>query len=234
VSALASIALIGAGTYARAEHKTSMGHVVLLGDSVFDNAAYVGGGPDVVKQLRERLPPGWRASLNAVDGGVVASLPQQLVRMPGDATHLIISAGGNDALGYSSVLGAPSRSVAESIGKLADIHDDFQARYSTAIAAVLQGGLPTAICTVYDPRYADPLQRRVTTTALAIINDVIIREAVRLGLPVLDLRVICNADTDFANPIEPSTQGGWKMAGAIASLVAEHDFAPGRSEIFIR
>jgi hypothetical protein len=31
-----------------------MGHVILLGDSVFDNAAYVGGAPDVIAQLRER------------------------------------------------------------------------------------------------------------------------------------------------------------------------------------
>jgi len=32
-----------------------MVHIVLLGDSVFDNAAYVGGGPDVVRQLRTLL-----------------------------------------------------------------------------------------------------------------------------------------------------------------------------------
>lgn len=40
--------------------EASMSHVVLLGDSIFDNAAYVAGGPDVIHQLRERLP---------VDGG---------------------------------------------------------------------------------------------------------------------------------------------------------------------
>lgn len=33
-----------------------MSHVVLLGDSIFDNAAYVAGGPDVIRQLREMLP----------------------------------------------------------------------------------------------------------------------------------------------------------------------------------
>jgi len=30
-----------------------MNHIVLLGDSIFDNAAYVAGGPDVVRQLRD-------------------------------------------------------------------------------------------------------------------------------------------------------------------------------------
>ena len=236
VSALASVPMIGAGTYAQAAHTITMGHVVLLGDSVFDNAAYVSGGPDVVTQLRKRLPQGWRASLNAVDGSVVANLPQQLERMPPDATHLVISAGGNDALGYSSILTAPSRSMAESIGKLADIRDAFQDRYSACSSRQWRnGGLPTALCSIYDPRYADPVQRRLATTALAIINDVILREAAAAsGLPVLDLRAICSDDADFANPIEPSSQGGWKIAGAIASVLAEHDFPRGRSEIFIR
>ena len=32
-----------------------MKHIVLLGDSIFDNAAYVGGGPDVIEQLRSTL-----------------------------------------------------------------------------------------------------------------------------------------------------------------------------------
>ena len=49
------------------------GHVVLLGDSAFDNKAYVAGGPDVVAQLRARLPPSWRASLGAVDLGPSSS-----------------------------------------------------------------------------------------------------------------------------------------------------------------
>jgi hypothetical protein len=55
-----------------------MKHIVLLGYSVFDNAAYVVGGPDVVEQLRKRLPAGWRATLRAVDGSVTASIERQL------------------------------------------------------------------------------------------------------------------------------------------------------------
>jgi hypothetical protein len=66
--------------------QTPMPHVVLLGDSIFDNAAYVAGGPDVVRQLREILPSGWRASLNARDGAVIADLPQQVQSLPTDAT----------------------------------------------------------------------------------------------------------------------------------------------------
>src|SRR5262245_33836111 len=84
-----------------AQGKSPMPHIVLLGDSIFDNAAYVAGGPDVVRQLREILPSGWRATLNALDGAVIGNLPQQLKNVPADTTHLVVSVGGNDALGES-------------------------------------------------------------------------------------------------------------------------------------
>jgi lysophospholipase L1-like esterase len=219
---------------ARAEEGPLMPHVVLLGDSIFDNAAYVDGGPDVIRQLRSRLPQGWQASLAAVDGGTMADIGDQLARLPVDATHLVVSIGGNDALGHSAILDAPSRSVADTLLKLADVQQAFRAEYSGMIETVLRARLPTAICTIYDPRYPDPIQRRVATTALAVINDGILREAVSRGLPIIDLRLICGEDADFANPIEPSVQGGGKIAGAIAALVTGHDFALARSQVFAR
>jgi len=77
--------------------------------------------------------------------------------------------------------------------------------------ALLRKGLPAAVCTIYDPRYPEPAQRRVGTAALCIINDCIIREAAIAGVPLIDLRAVCGDDADFANPIEPSVQGGSKM-----------------------
>ncbi len=209
-----------------------MKHVALLGDSVFDNGAYVGGGPDVLAQLRQRLPAGWRATLAAVDGGVIRDIPHQLERVPDDATHLVISVGGNDALGFSAVLGAPSRSVANTLEQLAAIRGEFALNYGRMLETVRHRGLSTAVCTIYDPRYPDAVQRRVGTTALCVINDAIIREAAAAGVPIIDLRLVCNEENDFANPIEPSSQGGWKIAGAIVSLVTQHDFGRVRSEIF--
>jgi hypothetical protein len=38
------------------ELRASSGHIVLLGDSIFDNAAYVGRGPDVVTQPEQPSP----------------------------------------------------------------------------------------------------------------------------------------------------------------------------------
>jgi hypothetical protein len=210
-----------------------MQHVVLLGDSIFDNAAYVGGAPDVVRQLREALPAGWRATLAAVDGGLVADVPHQLGRTPDDASHLVVSVGGNDALGQSAILEARAGSVGEVLDRLAEIQRRFRAGYGAMLDAVLRRGLPLAVCTVYDPRYPDPERRRRATLALGVLNDVIMREAFARGLPLLDLRLICNEDSDFANPIEPSERGGRKIAAAIASLVAGPQDAR-RSEVVAR
>ncbi len=208
-----------------------MSHVVLLGDSIFDNAAYVAGAPDVVRQVRQRLPQGTKATLAAVDGSKMEDVYQQLKRMPEDATHLVLSVGGNDALGRGEFLDAPARSTAEALSGLADIGDEFERGYLAMLADVLALGLPTAICTVYYPRFPDAALQKVAVAALTVFNDSIIRAAFAHGLPLLDLRLICNEEADYANPIEPSAWGGEKIARAIADFV---DLGPtgGRTEVF--
>ncbi|MDP8993873.1 MAG: SGNH/GDSL hydrolase family protein [Pseudomonadota bacterium] len=196
-----------------------MGHIVLVGDSIFDNGAYVGGGPDVVRQLREALPPGWRATLAAVDGAVTRSVAAQLARLPADATHLVLSVGGNDALSAAHLLGAPTRSVAEAVSLLAEAQEAFARDYLAMLEEVLAPRLPTTLCTIYDTRIAEP-EHRIVKAALALFNDVITRAGFARGLPLLDLRLICCDDADYANPIEPSVAGGGKIAAAIARLAA--------------
>ena len=53
----------------------AVAHVILLGDSIFDNATYAVGAPDVVRQVRQRLPQGSKATLAAVDGGKIGGVP---------------------------------------------------------------------------------------------------------------------------------------------------------------
>src|SRR5690349_4860073 len=112
-----------------------MPHVVLLGDSVFDNAAYVPGGPDVIRQVRERLPADWQASLRAVDGATTAGMPGQVQRVPPDATHLVVSIGGNDALGHIGVLEETASSIAQALNRLAGIGAGFARNYRTMLDA---------------------------------------------------------------------------------------------------
>jgi hypothetical protein len=206
-----------------------MPHIVLLGDSIFDNAAYVGGGPDVVTQLRGMIPADWSASLRAVDGAVTASVPAQLGRVSADATHLVLSVGGNDALGASHLLGAPVRSVGEAVALLAAAQDDFERGYNVMLDQVIALDRPAAVCTIYDTPSTAP-NHRIIKAALSLFNDRITRAAFRRGLPLIDLRLICDEDGDYANPIEPSVQGGEKMARAIFHLVRDAH-AAGRSQV---
>lgn len=198
------------------------GHVVLLGDSIFDNKAYVGGDPDVVTQLRDESPPGWKATLLALDGDVISGVRRQLQALPEDATHLVISAGGNDALGFAHLLQMPATSVTEALSLLAGGQERFAADYDAMAQAVLSTGLPSALCTIYDTPPSGP-EYRTIRTALAIFNDCITRSAFARGLSLIDLRLICNQDADYANPIEPSAQGGAKIARAITAWVGQRD-----------
>lgn len=208
-----------------------MPHVVLLGDSVFDNAAYVGRGPDVVEQLRADLPPGWGATLAARDGATMAGVPAQLASIPADATHLVLSVGGNDALRLSGIIERPVRSVAEALGGLGEVARGFERDYGALLDTILERRLPTAVCTIYNPQYAEE-RRRLVVTALAVLNDPIVRCAATRGLPIVDLRLVSSDPADFANPIEPSVRGGEKIAAVIASLVQHHPFGAGRSAIY--
>lgn len=209
-------------------------HVVLLGDSIFDNAAYVDGGPDVTAHLAERLPEGWRVTLAAVDGSVAADVRHQLGNIPEDATHLVVSAGGNDALGHLSILDRPVSSSAETLAELAEIAEGFEERYGAMLRTVLERKLPVTLCTVYHPNFPEEVTQRLAVTALSVFNDVILRHAFAAGLPVIDLRLVCDEPADYANPIEPSVQGGRKIAAAILRVLAEHDFSQRSSVVFVR
>ena len=216
-SALLALSNVGQG---RTEG-VSMRHIVLLGDSVFDNKAYVGGGPDVIQQLRSITPAEWQSTLTAVDGALTADVKAQLKRVPSAATHLVVSAGGNDALREAGVLDQPARSVAEALEKVAAARDRFRRNYAAMLDQVAMRGLPTAVCTIYEPRFPEPQRRRLAATALAILNDCITREAFSRGLTLIDLRVLLDEVADFANPIEPSVRGGMKLARAALQFSAQ-------------
>ena len=196
----------------------SKGHVVLLGDSIFDNKAYVGGAPDVISQLRGELPPGWQATLLAVDGDVISGVLAQLRSLPQDATHLVVSAGGNDALGFAYLLAAPAGSVAETLQLFGSAQARFATDYEAMAEALEATGLPFAVCTIYDTPASAP-EHRLLKAALAFFNDCITRAAFSRGAALVDLRLICDDDGDYANSIEPSAQGGSKIARAIAAVV---------------
>ena len=51
-----------------------------------------------------------------------------------------------------------------------------------------------------------------------LLNDCIMREAFAHDISLIDPRLICDTDLDFANPIEPSVHGGARIARAVAEF----------------
>ena len=211
-------------------------HVALLGDSIFDNRSYVGNGPDVVTQLRDALPNGWKASLLAVDGSVIGDLPQQLAQLEADVSEVAVSLGGNDVLGEIDLLGARVGTATEALLKLGEAVAWFERSYRGAVASLRDTGRSITLCTIYNgnlpdmgPGFPDPHAARMALTAF---NDVILRVAFELGLDVIDLRLVCNEAADYANPIEPSSRGGEKIARAIVRALGLTQTPARRTQVF--
>ena len=84
---------------------------------------------------------------------------------------------------------------------------------------------PALICTIYNPVFSKdaslaPLQD-ASEVAISIFNDVIQRNTKDAGHDLLELRGLFTEDSDYANAIEPSHQGGRKLAHAIVMWITK-------------
>jgi hypothetical protein len=71
-------------------------HVVLMGDSIFDNGGYTRPHPGVSFQLKSAIDkeiPGGSVTMVAQDGAMAQGVERQLPRVPTDATHIFLSVG---------------------------------------------------------------------------------------------------------------------------------------------
>ena len=209
-----------------------MSTLVLVGDSVFDNAAYV-NGPDVRDQVETKMPDDWAVSLLAVDGSYILDVQNQLEQLPGDAQILVVSTGGNDVLVQTEVLNDAVTTVGEALLLLGDAVGQFREDYCRMLEAVVATDVQPYICTIYRPDFPDEDFQSMTSTALGLFNDVIVEEASLRLLPILDIRAIFTDSGDYANPIEPSVQGGQKLADEIAGLIDDWGSGTNRGSLIV-
>ena len=195
-----------------------MQHIALMGDSVFDNRNYVGTAPDVVTHLKKLLPTGWAATLCAIDGSTSSMIAAQMNRIPEDATFIVVSVGGNDALKHQNLLSNEAQNGLAVLSGLAHAASKFTDTYREALAELKALAKPITVCTIYNGHLPDPVGT-AARAAVAVFNDKIYMVANELSLAVLELRGICTEPSDFANPIEPSGKGGAKIARAIVRHV---------------
>src|SRR5256885_17152010 len=93
-----------------------MAHIVLLGDSIFDNGRYVLGEPDVIAQVRKLVPAGWKALLLAVDGATTHDVPGQVRQGAGGASPLVLSVGGNGGVFGGGIFSGPAGVGSHALG----------------------------------------------------------------------------------------------------------------------
>lgn len=194
-------------------------HVALFGDSIFDNGAYTNGMPDVVSHLRGRLPLGGRATLLAADGSTTSDVADvQIANLPDDVTHAAVSMGGNDALLNAEALDLPIDSTRDALSLFGVRAAAFEKSYRRALAAILDRVPNAAVCTIYNPNL--PIEEAaLTRVGLTLFNDVILRVALDHRVPVIDLRLVIVDPDDYANPLEPSSRGGEKVARSIVAAL---------------
>jgi len=198
-------------------------NIVLIGDSIFDNASYVGQAESVSDILKREVSES-KVSLLAVDGDITTDVHEQLKSFPADATHVFISCGGNDALINDGVLEDKCATVDEALQLLHDIKEQFRHNYIAMLEAVQSKHSRIAACTIYNKV---PGLNGSKNTALALFNEIILEVLSSKELPILDLRVICNEDSDYStiSPIETSVNGGRKIVSRMITLM-ETDFSP--------
>lgn len=196
-------------------------HLVLLGDSIFDNTVYVDPGCSVSEHLAE-IAQGMTISLVAVDGHMTRDMHAQFGEIPEGATHLALSIGGNDALNCVRRLTTPCTDIMGALSELSRIRAHFRKAYRGILEKLLEHRLPILVCTIYEeiPGLSDELK-----TALALFNEAILAEAARAQVAILDLRLLCRNASDYSDvsPIEPSSTGGRKIATALIRIVDSWD-----------
>ena len=220
--------------------------ILLLGDSIIDNKSYVLSSElDVTAHLKELCSNDLSTTVenHAVDGDTMYDLVSGQLdsKILSDASHIVVSIGGNDLLHNISFLQTTSE-LSKVMGKGAmigkwgvkelnpsrnkvfeetyfEIIEPFKKQYETIVANLSNHRANLLLCTVYEGDLVDSDEfsdvNNSSKTMVSIFNDIVYRTANKYGADVLELRDIFVISEDYANPIEPSHIGGGKLAKAI-------------------
>ena len=188
--------------------------VVLLGDSSFDNGNWT-DGPCVLDQLREVFP---NSTLCARDGALIAAIPEQAKRIPREATHVVVSVGGNDATAAINVVKQPCENSEQAILAVWKFVKKWEVDLDLALRSLrdaVGSSVSIVVCSIYNPCFGPfgvvTVSQDTVDAFIALVADATTRVATRLGVPVIDWRRVMTCVQDFANPIEPSSAGGQKI-----------------------
>ncbi|MFT3728849.1 MAG: SGNH/GDSL hydrolase family protein [Terricaulis sp.] len=181
------------------------------------------GDIGVIEQMRRSLPRGWSAFKIAVDGDCIRDVLCQTENLPTHATHLIVSVGGNDLIGYSHLLSSV-RSLNDAGSVLAAPKATFAALYGEMLDQLQQLPVQLGVCTVYTAiPFEEPLLRSFGAFAIGQFNELICEQAAVRNVPVFRLDQVCTESDDFSavSPIEPSSKGGQKIVDGLIAFLSD-------------
>ena len=128
-------------------------NAILLGDSVFDNAAYVPGEPSVSEQLQDALREDQiKVALEAVDGSVTRDvIDHQLPRLTERCDAIVVSSGGNDALQHIDLIRHTEATIIpEILSRFHSIREKFRQDYSNLLDKLAERSCPVCPCLVLE------------------------------------------------------------------------------------
>jgi lysophospholipase L1-like esterase len=131
--------------------------IILLGDSIIDNGEYIRSGePDVAGQLQSLLPH-YTVVKRAVDGSTSADVLVSQIAEVEQAEHIILSAGGNDALEHIDLLeDVVEKRAKEVLVRLWSIREEFRRSYAALLDRLALTRRPVLVLTVYNPCFRAP------------------------------------------------------------------------------
>jgi len=186
------------------EGLTNNDTVILMGDSVLNNANYVPTGKSVYDSLKPKLSKGINL---AKDGATINDLYGQLDKISYDLnntnTYIFISAGGNDILNKRTEL------TSNEIKRLFNTYIDFlkalRIKLGSAKINIVNLYLPT------NPRY------QTYKTSVDQWNQLIKEYSSKIGemYNIVDLHTLLTSPEDFVYDIEPSETASLKIASLI-------------------
>ena len=210
------------------EDASGIRHVVLLGDGLGDLARMQQSGALEGRLLPARSEP-WKLTLLSASDIARTSLRPDI---PKDATHVVISIEGNRAIEASGVLGGQPASYEEGLARLSFAADQFEDQVEALIRAGQATRLPTVICTMWPPRYPEPVRQRAAVAALTIFNWRIFRRALAAGISIVDLHNACSEQSDYADFTLLSMSGLRKAANVVSRALSEVTSRGAGTEVF--
>lgn len=188
------------------EALTNKNHVILIGDSVLNNSAYVTKSKSVPERLKSKMSAGNFLNV-AQDGATITDLYAQLDKIPLELndsnTFVFISAGGNDIL---------NKKIKLNDAKLTKLFDDYM-NFLKALRVKL-GSAKINVLNLYLPSGSQYESYNLTVDKW---NTMLEEHSSTVGetYNVVDIHSSLVGAEDFVYNIEPSEVGSAKIADAI-------------------